>query len=163
MTTKNWIKGMVNNLAKSPSGGDLDQLRSVVSGVCDITIVNTYYLGRLLESSKSKYLGIANKLKIFWPDQDLKQDGVHINISGAGIVRHASQVQNAHKLLEFLVSTSSQEWYSKTNHEYPVLEGIPLTPTLSSFGAYRSSTLPLNSLGENNRKAVELMDQSGWK
>lgn len=67
--TQTWMQGMVNNLAKAPSGGDTDQLKAVAAGVCDVTIANTYYLARLINSSKPADQAVASKLAVFWPNQ----------------------------------------------------------------------------------------------
>ncbi|MEL6862715.1 MAG: extracellular solute-binding protein, partial [Pseudomonadota bacterium] len=41
-----WATSIVTNMARNPQGGDTDQLRGLVSGECDVSISNTYYLAR---------------------------------------------------------------------------------------------------------------------
>ena len=159
--TEAWAKAIVANMARPPSGGDTDQLRAAAAGQCDIAVANTYYFGRLARSEKAKDQKVVQELAVFWPNQNDR--GVHVNISGASITRHAKNVANAEKLLDYLLTPSSQEWYAEVNNEYPVIPGTSISTTLQSFGEFKSDQLNLAKLGENNRKAVKLMDRAGWR
>ncbi len=159
--TEAWVRGLVANFARKPAGGDTDQLRAAAAGLCDIAIANNYYFGRLVNSDKEKDQKVVNSLGIFWPNQ--ADRGTHINVSGAGITKHASHRAAAERLLEFLVSTESQTWYAEANNEYPVVVDAKLSATLESFGEFKSDSLNLTLLGENNRAAVQLMDRAGWR
>lgn len=159
--TEVWARSLVENFAKPPAGGDTDQLKALAVGVCDVAIANTYYYGRLINSKLPADQAIAKKIALFWPNQ--KGKGVHVNISGAGVTASAKNKENAIKLLEFLVSDYAQTWYAEVNNEYPIVNTVKPSKTLSSWGSFVDDQLPLNLLGENNRKAVELMDRAGWK
>ena len=156
-----WARGLVANFARKPGGGDTDQLRALAAGQCDITLVNTYYFGRLVNSEKEKDRQVAEKTGIFWPNQDGR--GAHVNVSGAGIVRHGENGAAAEALLEFLVTPESQKWYAEVNHEYPVIAQAPMSDTLLRLGEFKADTLDLTLLGENNRAALQLMDRAGWR
>lgn len=159
--TAEWLKSFVNNFAIPPAGGDTDQIKAAASGVCDVTIANTYYFGRLINSESDKDQQIARELKIFWPNQ--KDRGTHVNVSGAGVTKYSRNKANAIQLIEFLSSDEAQEWYSAVNNEYPVVPGVTISSTLSSWGNFKADAVDLSKLGENNRAAVELMDQAGWR
>ncbi|MEM7027692.1 MAG: Fe(3+) ABC transporter substrate-binding protein [Pseudomonadota bacterium] len=159
--TAEWAKGMVKNFAREPKGGDRDQIKAVVAGVCDIAVVNTYYLGAMLESDQEDQSNIAKQVKLFWPNQSDR--GTHMNVSGAGVLSAAPNKESAIKLVEFLVSDESQAWYAKINHEYPVKSGITISDTLTSWGEFKADPLSLDELGKNNKPAVLLMDRAGWK
>ena len=159
--TEKWARGLVANFARRPGGGDTDQLLATAAGQCDIALVNTYYFGRLAGSDKAKDREIAAELAVFWPNQDDR--GAHVNVSGAGITKHARHREAAEKLLEFLVNPESQAWYAEVNNEYPVVPGAQISETLESFGEFKADSLNLTTLGENNRAAVELMDRAGWR
>ena len=159
--TLSWIEGLVSNFARKPTGGDTDQLKAAAAGQCDIAIANTYYFGRLINSNDEADREIAAKLKIFWPNQ--ADRGTHVNVSGAGVTKYAKNPENAIKLLEFLTSDSSQQWYSSINNEYPVVIGAPIADTLTQWGSFKQDSIDLTILGENNRTAVVLMDKAGWK
>jgi iron(III) transport system substrate-binding protein len=159
--TEAWAKGLVANLARPPQGGDRDQIKAVAAGQCDVAIVNTYYLGGMLNSSEAGDREAAAKVAVFWPDQ--KQQGVHVNVSGAGVTRHAKNRDNAIRLLEFLAGEEAQRWYAEVNFEYPVRPGVPLSETLAAFGDFKTDDLNLAILGKHAPEAVRLMDRAGWR
>jgi iron(III) transport system substrate-binding protein len=159
--TQNWANKLVSNIAKPPSGGDTDQIKAVAAGVCDITIANTYYFGRIMNSDKDSDKKLVNKVGLFWPNQTNR--GVHMNVSGAGVTKHSRHKDNAIKLIEFMSSASSQAWYAAVNSEFPVMKQANTSAPLQSWGEFKADPIALNKLGENNRKAVELMDKAGWK
>lgn len=159
--TEAWATGLVDNFARKPAGGDTDQLRAAAAGLCDIAIANTYYYGRLVNSDKEKDRKVAASLGLFWPNQQGR--GAHVNVSGAGVAKYSQHREAAEKLLEFLVGDASQTWYAEVNNEYPVVEGAKTSETLQAFGDFKSDSLNLTRLGENNREAVKLMDRAGWR
>lgn len=159
--TREWAEGLVANMARDPVGGDRDQIKAVAAGDCDLAVVNTYYLGMMQADQDDETRDIAHRVRVFWPNQDGR--GIHVNISGAGVTTNAPNPDNAQKLLEFLVSDESQQWYAETNHEYPVRPGVPASELLQSWGEFKQDDLPLVKLGERNADAVKVMDQAGWK
>lgn len=159
--TEEWARGLVANMARSPKGGDRDQIRAAAAGQCDIAIANTYYFAAMLSGKKQKDRDAASKLAIFWPNQSNR--GTHVNISGAAVTRYAQHTDNAIKLLEFMVNKSSQAWYAKTNHEYPVRNDVESSDILKSWGTFKSDSINLSLLGKNNPDALRLMDRAGWK
>ena len=159
--TEDWARGLVANLARKPAGGDTDQLRAAAAGLCDIAVANTYYYGRLVNSDKQEDRDVAAALGLFWPNQ--QDRGAHVNVSGAAVAKYAPHREAAVKLLEFLVSDESQAWYAEVNNEYPVVAGVRVPKTLEAWGDFRSDSLNLTRLGENNREAVQLMDRAGWR
>jgi len=159
--TEAWAKGLVANLARPPKGGDRDQIKAVAAGQCDVAVANTYYLGTMLNSSDPAQREAAAKIAVFWPNQANR--GSHVNVSGAGVTRHARNRNNAVRLLEFMTTEESQRWYADANLEYPVRTGITLNPTLEAWGTFAGDTINLAELGRHNAAAVRLMDRAGWK
>ncbi|MEM7400519.1 MAG: Fe(3+) ABC transporter substrate-binding protein [Pseudomonadota bacterium] len=159
--TFNWLTDFIGSFARSPQGGDRDQIKAVAAGQCDIAVVNTYYLGKMLTSKDENEVAAANKVKIFWPNQEDR--GTHVNISGAAITASSKNKENAIKLLEFLVSDDAQQWYAEKNFEYPIKPGIQPSKILQSWGEFKADSLSLYKLGEFNADAVILMDRAGWK
>lgn len=160
--TERWANGLVGNLARPPAGGDRDQIKAAAAGECDVAVANTYYLARMLNAADDDPQRVAaEKVSIVWPNQ--KDRGAHVNISGAGLIKHAKNKENAVKLLEYLVSDEAQAYYAESNHEYPVKPGAAITETLRSFGEFKADTLNLAVLGEKNAEAVKLMDRAGWR
>ena len=159
--TENWIRGLVGNFARDPKGGDRDQIKAVAAGQCNLALVNTYYLAGMLSSAIDTEVAAANQVALFWPNQEGR--GAHVNVSGAGITRSAKNRAAAVRLLEFLVSIPAQEWYGKTNNEFPVRAGLTGADILQSWGAFKADSLNLTVLGEQNQAAVRAMDRAGWK
>ncbi len=159
--TENWAKGLVANLARPPKGGDRDQIKAAAAGQCDIAIANTYYLAGMLNSNKADQVAAAEKMAVFWPNQGDR--GTHVNVSGAAITRSSKNPETALKLIEFLASEASQQWYAEVNGEYPVRQGVAVGDTLKAWGEFKADSLNLGQLGELNGEAVMLMDRAGWR
>ncbi len=157
-----WAQGLVANLARAPTGGDRDQIRAVVAGQCDIALVNDYYLAGMLTAATPSERELAAAVRLYWPAQS--GHGAHVNISGAGVTRHAKNRATAVRLLEFMLSPAAQRWYADHNHEYPVSPGLEPGPVLQRWGdGFRTDIEALPMLGKLNRDAVMLMDRAGWK
>ena len=159
--TLSWAKGLVDNFARAPQGGDRDQIRAAAAGQCDLAIANTYYLGKMLASKDPVQQAAAEKVKIFWPNQNGR--GVHVNISGGAVTRFSKNRESAIALLEFLASDKAQHWYAQTNFEYPVKAGVQPSQMLENWGTFKADSLSLHLLGELNAKAVMIMDRAQWK
>jgi iron(III) transport system substrate-binding protein len=159
---QDWALGIVNNFSRSPKGNDRTQMTSVVLGECDITLANTYYLGKWISSEKEKERQYANKISVFFPNQ--KDRGAHINISGAAVVKYAKNPENAIKLIEFLASDKAQELYAKSNHEYPIRDNISVSDIVQSWGyPFKKDRMNLEILGKNNNTAVQIFDKVNWQ
>ena len=156
-----FTKGLVANFARDPKGSDRDQIRAVAAGDADIAIVNTYYLGVMLNGKDQKDIDIANSVKIFFPAQ--KTTGTHINISGAGVTLHAKNKENAVKLIEFLSSSEAQSIFAEGNHEYPVNPKVKASGTVVAWGTFKEDNIALNEIGKNTKKAVEIATEGNWK
>lgn len=156
-----WARGLVANFARPPMGGDRDQIKAVAAGQCDLALVNTYYLGGMLNSPDAAERAAAEQVRLFWPNQDSR--GAHVNISGAGVTRSAPNRDQALRLLEFLVGEEAQRWYAEDNYEYPVREGVAVSATLAAWGEFRTDPLPLGELARHHGAALRLMDRAGWR
>lgn len=153
--TEEIVKGWVANLATDPLSDDTRALEFVAAGKCDVTIVNTYYFGRLM--SKDPKLPLA----VFWPNQN--DGGVHVNISGAGVTRHGRHEAAAIKLLEFLSSDKAQNLFADVNMEYPVNPKIAADPFVAAWGEFKQNPMNLAKAGELQTAAVKLMDRAGYR
>ncbi len=156
-----WATGIVNNMARSPKGNDRDQIKALVAGEGDVAIVNTYYIGKLLNSKDSAEVKVGKAIRIFFPNQ--KDRGTHINVSGAGIAKYAPNKDNGIKFIEFLSGVKAQEVFAKANYEYPVNPNVAPSLLLTSWGDFKEDNVSLSLLGKNNKKAVLTFDKAGWK
>ncbi len=155
-----WAAGVVRNFARSPQGGDTDQIRAVAAGECDVAVVNHYYLARLLASSDAGDRAVAQAVRFIYPNQDDR--GAHVNVSAGGIVATAPNPENARAFLEFLISVEAQEVFAAGNNEYPVVEGAMPSDVTQSFGLFRSDAVNVVAYGENNPEAIRIFDRVGW-
>ena len=160
-SAKSWAKAMVNNFARTPRGSDRDQMKAVAAGIGDVAVVNTYYVGKLLNSKKRAEVEVGKKMGVFFPNQDGK--GTHINISGAGVTKYSKNKENAVRLIEFLVSPTAQSMFGKANYEYPANQNVKPSKLLQSWGTFNEDTLALEELGKNNSKAVKIFNEVNWK
>ena len=85
--TEKWARGIVANFARQPKGGDTDQIRAVGAGECGVAIANSYYVARLINSSKPDDRKTMEAVGVIWPNQ--QSWGTHINVSGGGMLKHA--------------------------------------------------------------------------
>lgn len=159
--TRLWATGLVQNFARDPQGNDRDQAKAVVSGIADIAIMNTYYMGRMLNSSDPFEKEVGETLKIFFPNQTTT--GTHINISGAGVAKHSKNVGDAIKLIEFLTSEEAQRSYADANYEYPINPSVEPHDLLKSWGTFIPQNIDLSSLGKNKVLAIIIANEVGWK
>ena len=152
---KKIVSGWVSNLATEVFSNDTNALKAVSSGQCGVTIVNTYYLARLLDDPK------YNNLNLFWANQNDR--GVHVNISGAGIVKTTKNKTNAIKLLEYLSSEDAQDFYASANKEYPILKGALVHDAIRDWGEFSEDEINVSKLGSLQKEAVFLAQEVGYK
>jgi len=149
------VRGWVANLAAVPFSNDTKAMEAVAAGQCDVTIVNTYYFGRLQQGQPDI------KLALFWANQD--SSGTHINVSGAGVTRHAKHPEAAQKLLEWLSSETAQAEFAGRNMEYPVNPEVAPDPRVSGWGSFKADELNVNEAGRLQAAAIRLMDRAGYR
>lgn len=159
--TEDWVGGLVSNFAREPEGGDIDQIKAVASGQCDVAIVNHYYWARLAKSDDPADLEAVEKTALFFPNQEGR--GTHVNVSGMGLVKGAPNPENAVAFMEFLVSPEAQTVFADSNNEYPVVDGVELDPVVEELGEFKVDTVNVSSYGRNNPTVNEIVDRAGWK
>lgn len=156
-----WARGLKNNLARAPQGGDTDQLRAIVSGECDIVMANTYYFARALRTQVDGLTGSTDNIGIVFPDQNGK--GTHVNVSAGAVAKNAPNRENAIAFLEYLASDNAQNFLAAGNDEYPVVEGVGLSASVSQLGSFKQDDLNLSALGENQAKAQMIWNEVGYR
>ncbi|MCY4129399.1 MAG: extracellular solute-binding protein [Gammaproteobacteria bacterium] len=154
-----WANGVVSNFARNPQGNDTSNITAVVNGECTLTIANTYYLGRFLASDDAKDHDIAKSIQVVFPNQSDR--GTHVNISGAGVTKHAPNRDNAVQFLEYLTGDFAQKLFAEGNNEYPVVGEA--TGAIKELGTFKEDQIQAQLLGENQSAAVRLYDLAGWR
>jgi len=157
-----WAKGVRVNFAQEPKGGDTDQLKAVAAGECDVTVSNQYYYARLARSDKPEEKKIAERIGIVFPNQG--SWGTHVNISGAGVLKHAPHRDAAIRFLEYLASDDAQRYFADGNNEWPVVASVKLdNPVLNALGDFKRDRLNVAVLGRNQPSSQKIYDRVAWK
>ena len=160
-----WASGIVANLARRPQGNDRAQVKAIYEGVCDISIINSYYLGKLRSSKNAKQRAWASAVKPIFPNQ--RDRGTHVNISGGGVAKYSKRKKEAIRFLEFLTTSTAQVLYGKVNHEFPVNPAVkpPVevgTPGRSESGDFKEDEMPIERIAELAPQAQKVIDRAGW-
>ena len=153
-----WLAGVKDNLARTPQGNDRAQVKAVAEGVCDIAVINHYYMYQMASDDKQK--AWADAVKVVFPNQNDR--GTHMNISGMAMTKHAPNRANALKLMEFLASDVAQKMYAEVNGEYPVNQSIALGAYLKSLGDFKRDTVALSLVAGNRTEASKIADRVGY-
>ena len=160
--TEAWLKGMVDNMARAPKGGDTDQIKAVASGECKIAVANTYYLARMMRSSNPADRAATEKIGMVFPNQSTW--GTHVNIAGAGIARNAPHLDAARQFLEYLASDQAQAYFADGNNEWPAVASVhTANPALAAMGQFKSETIPVSLIGASQIKIQQMLDRVGYK
>jgi iron(III) transport system substrate-binding protein len=164
---EDWLKGLVDNMARKPQGGDTDQIKGVASGECGFALSNTYYIARLIRSTKPEDIALSEKIGIVFPNQ--ASWGTHVNIAGGAVAKYAKNRDAAVKFMEYLASPEAQNYFANGNNEWPTVAGVKLSnPALASMsgqanGQFKSEILPLSVIGMNQVKVQQMLDRVGFK
>jgi len=157
-----WLKGMVDNMARPPKGGDTDQIRAVASGECGVALTNSYYLARMMRSQAPADRDVVEKVGVVFPNQ--ADHGTHVNVAGAAVARHAKHRDAAVQFLEYLSGAQAQEYFANGNNEWPAVTGTSLAnPALKALGSFKSETVPISVVGMNQVKVQQILDRVGFK
>ncbi len=156
-----WLQGVRDNLAVKPQGNDRAQAKAISEGVCDVAVINTYYIGKMATNDeKPEEKAWADAVRLVWPNQDDR--GTHVNISGAAVTRSSSNKAEALQLLEFLSSDRAQALYAAQNFEFPVTPGVELDPLVASWGSFKADEIPLAEVAKHRAEASRLVDRVGF-
>jgi len=159
--TEEWLRGVKNNLARKPDGGDRDQAKAIMAGECDVALGNSYYVGLMMTNEKEpEQKDWAAAIKVLFPNNGDR--GTHVNISGMALAKNAPNKDNAVKLMEFLSDGTAQKIYAEQVYEYPVLPGAEPSEIVKSFGEIKPDTLSLSDIAANRKTASELVDKVGF-
>lgn len=153
--TEQWLTAVKGNLARKPQGNDRGQVKAIKEGLCDVSLGNSYYLGKMLQDPKQ--VEWANAVNLNFPNQ--QDRGSHINVSGAILTKHAPNLSSAQKLIEFLTSAQAQSLYAELNMEYPVMPSAKVSDLVNSWGTFKADTLPLEDVAKYQKQALKLVDK----
>lgn len=153
-----WLQSVKTNLARKPQGNDRAQVKAIKEGVCDLAVINHYYMHKMLQDEKQRPW--AEAVFVIFPNQDDR--GTHMNISGMAMTRYAPHKENALRLMEFLAGEKAQQMYADVNGEYPIKEGIALSDNLKAWGPFKQDTLKLEEIANNRAEAIKMADRVAY-
>ncbi|HEX2559401.1 extracellular solute-binding protein [Phenylobacterium sp.] len=156
-----WAKGVVANMARPPQGGDIDQIRAVAAGACQVALTNSYYFLRIVRSEAADDQRVAQAVTLSFPD--LGGQGTHVNISGAGIAANAPNRAQAEQFLRFLTTPEAQRIFAGANNEFPVAAGVETPPEVAAFATFKADPLPVSTYGRRQAEAQAIFDRAGWR
>ncbi len=157
-----WARGMVANFARAPKGGDTDQIKAVAAGECGVALANTYYVARLMRTTKPEEMKLMEKVGVVWPNQ--ATTGTHINVSGGGMLKTAPHKEAAIRFLDYLASDEAQRYFADGNNEWPAVASVKVAnPALDTLGKFKADQLPVRNLAMYQTKAQIILDRAGYK
>lgn len=152
---KTWLEGVKANLARKPQGNDRAQVKAIWAGECDISLGNTYYMGKMMADNEQK--AWAEAVNVTFPV--FEGDGTHVNVSGVAMTKAAPNREAALKLMEFLASSKAQEVYAKANFEYPVGPDSKPSEIVASWGSFTPDSVNLQDLAGHRATALKLVEE----
>ena len=155
--TKQLAQGLVKNFARTPTGNDRDQAKSVIAGLGQYAIMNTYYVAAMERSADAEEVKVAQQLGLIYPEE------THVNISWIAQINEGPNPDNAQRLIEFLLSETAQKEYADQNGEYPALSSIPVSSLLLPWDAFSKSEVDYETLGQHSIETIQLFDEVGWE
>lgn len=156
--TEQWLKDVKANLARKPQGNDRAQVKAIKEGVCDVSLGNNYYFGKMLNNKDQA--AWAEAVHLTFPNQNDR--GTHVNISGMALTKAAPNKESAIKLMEFLSQELAQSIYAEQNFEYPVNPKVQPSGLVRSWGEFKADTLALSEIAKNRIIAAKLVDKVGF-
>ena len=153
--TKTWLEGVKSNLARKPQGNDRAQVKAIWSGECDISLGNTYYMGKMLEDDEQTEW--AESVNVLFPE--FEGAGTHVNISGVAMTKSAPNRENALKMMEFLTQPEAQEIYAHANYEYPIAPGTEADALVQGWGSFEADDVNLMTLADLRADALRIIEE----
>ena len=150
-----WLRGIKANLARRPQGNDRAQIKAIWAGECDLSIGNTYYMGKMLENAEQRPW--ADSVRVTFPT--FEAGGTHINVSGVAMAKHAPNPENARRLIRFLVSDAAQQIYAEDNFEYPVNPDVPASARVRAWGSFESDPIAMADIARRRAEALRIVDR----
>jgi len=157
-SARTWLQGVKDNLARKPQGNDRAQVKAIKEGECDVAVINSYYMGKMMTNEEQAPW--ADAVNIIFPNQGDR--GTHMNISGMSLTAAAPNKDNAVKLMEYLASDKAQRMYAEQNHEYPVNPKVSWSALVESWGGFKPDNTALAEIAKHRTTAAKMVDQIGY-
>ena len=148
--TLEWLTALADNDAQTyANNGAIVQ--AVARGEVDMGLVNHYYNLRALAEDPS-----IPSLNHFFDDV-----GSLVIITGAGVLESSSHRDDAERLVQFLLSDESQEFFTEETFEYPLAHDVRPAAGLPALGDVQSTTYDFDDLAGGLDATQRLINDSG--
>lgn len=154
-----YLKALRANAARKPGGGDRDVARDIQSGLCDIAIINTYYIG-LMSQAKNEQKGWFDAIKPL--KTTFATGGTHVNVSAVALAKNAPHKADAVRLVDYMLGEKAQALYANGNFEYPVNAAVADSAAVKLLGPVTPDTLSLSEIAKQRKPAANLVDKVGF-
>jgi iron(III) transport system substrate-binding protein len=151
---KGIVQGWVENLGASVFKDDTSLLQAITSGLCEIGIVNHYYLAGLVAQNPNF------PVKIKFLEQN--GGGVHTNGTGLGIVRSSKKQELAQKFIDLMLTEEVQLQTSSAHMDYPAVQGILPGTLIRNWGQFKADTTNWAGVGKFLPEARKLIKEVGY-
>lgn len=159
--TRRFVSGLVDNFARTPIDLDIEQLRGIADGICDVAIANSYYYGRLFpQALDPEVKRMLDAVGMVYLEQEGR--GTHVNISGFAMTKKADNQEDALKLMEYMVRPTVQRLYADGSKDHPIVPGLKPHDVLAALGDFKEDDLAIHELGAYYDRAEQISRDEGW-
>lgn len=155
--TKKFLEGLRDNAGSQVYQKSSQIVDAVAKGQVALGIVNHYYVYRHLAAQPTAPLAVV------MPDQKEGAMGAIMNVTGIGITKPSTHVENAKLLIEFLVAQAGQKMFADLDKEYPLHPDVKADPALVDRKSFRAAMVPLTRLAELREPTLTLIEQVGLR
>ena len=155
--TKQFLIGLRDNAGSQVYQKSSQIVDAVAKGQVAMGIVNHYYVYRHLATQPTA------PLAVLMPDQKEGGMGAIMNVTGIGITKSSTHMDNAKLLIEFLVAQAGQKMFADLDKEYPLHPEVKADPALVDRKSFRAAQVPLTKLAELREPTLTLIEQVGLR
>ena len=138
--TRRWLQGIEANDARAYPN-NISTVAAAARGEIEVGFVNHYYLARFIEEegpgfgARNHFLGGGDP-------------GALVLVAGAGILKASSNVANAERFIEYLLSESAQRYFAAETKEYPLAAGVEPEGDLPPLSSLDPPDVDLSNLSD---------------
>jgi len=133
--------------------GETKTRAAVGAGEIEVGFPNHYYLYRFLQEHGESFAARNYHPRDGGP-------GAVILVAGAGILETSRNKENAQRLLDFMLSEVSQQYFAGQTFEYPVIEGVTINRLLTPLSEINSPEIDMADMSDLDG-TLDLLRETG--
>lgn len=153
--TTDFLKSLIANLAVDPLANDNAVINAIASGVCDVGIVNHYYLAQQTAANP------AIVVKMAFVNQGTT--GTHTNGAGIGIFKNSKNQAAAEKFMEFMLADKNQLQWTAHHFDYPAKANLIPSSLIKDWGLFKTEQASWETLGKSTPTALQIIKDVEYK